>query len=205
MIAPLHLAGEPGSQPRPFDRPRAERAVRELLAALGEDPDREGLLETPARVARAYQELVAGLHDDAARHLGRVFSQRSEDLVTLSDIEFTSLCEHHLLPVTGRAHIAYLPANGQVVGLSKLARTVDVFARRPQMQERLTAEIADAIVEHLDARGALVVVEGEHSCLALRGAAKRGATMRTVAARGWFERDAELRAETLALLLGRGR
>lgn len=203
MIAPLHLAGEPGTQTRPFDRPRAERAVRELLAALGEDPDREGLRETPARVARAYQELVAGLHDDAGRHLARVFSQAGEDVVTLSDIEFTSLCEHHLLPVTGRAHIAYLPANGQVVGLSKLARTVDVFARRPQMQERMTAEIADALCGHLEARGALVVVEGVHSCLALRGAAKKGATMRTVAARGWFERDAELRAETLALLLGR--
>jgi GTP cyclohydrolase I len=205
MIAPLHLAGRAGAQPRPFDRPRAERAVRELLAALGEDPDREGLVETPARVARAFQELVAGLHDDPARHLARVFSQTGDDVVTLSDIEFTSLCEHHLLPVTGRAHVAYLPANGQVVGLSKLARTVDVFARRPQMQERMTAEVADALVSHLDARGALVVVEGEHSCLALRGAAKKGATMRTVAARGWFERDAELRAETLALLLGRGR
>jgi GTP cyclohydrolase I len=205
MIAPLHLAEPTDAKPRPFDRQRAERAVRELLAALGEDPEREGLLETPARVARSLQELVSGLHDEPARHLGRVFSQSSEDLVTLSDIEFTSLCEHHLLPVTGRAHVAYLPAHGKVVGLSKLARTVDLFARRPQMQERMTAEIADALVGHLDARGVLVVVEGEHSCLALRGARKKGAVMRTVAARGWFERDAELRAETLGLLLGRVR
>ena len=133
MLAPLHLATAPAAPPPAFDRARAERAVRELLAALGEDPDREGLRETPARVARAYQEMVAGLREDAGVHLGKTFEQGSGDLVTLSDIEFTSLCEHHLLPVTGRAHVAYLPSNGRVAGLSKLARTVDVFARRPQL------------------------------------------------------------------------
>jgi len=206
MIQPLHLADAPAAPEaaRPFDRPRAERAVRELLAAIGEDPDREGLEETPARVARAFQEMVAGLYEDPATHLSKRFAQESGDVVTLSDIEFTSLCEHHLLPVTGRAHVAYLPSNGQVAGLSKLARTVDVFARRPQLQERMTAQVADALMDHLEARGALVVVEAEHACMTLRGARKKGAVMRTVAARGWFERDPELRAQTTALLLGRG-
>jgi len=174
--------------------------VRELLLAIGENPDREGLLETPARVARAYRELFAGMREDAAVHLARTFEQESGDLVTLSDIEFASFCEHHLLPVFGRAHVAYLPADRRVVGLSKLARTVEVFARRPQLQERMNAQIADALMEHLAPRGALVVVEAEHMCMKMRGVRKENPVMRTVAARGVFASDAALRLETLALL-----
>lgn len=186
--------------PPPFDCERAERAVRELLLAVGEDPDREGLLDTPGRVARAYQELFAGLREDAGAHLARTFEQESEDLVTLGDIEFSSFCEHHLLPVFGRAHVAYLPSNRRVVGLSKLARTVEVYARRPQLQERMTAQIADALMEHLDPRGALVVVEAEHMCMRMRGVRKQSPVMRTTAARGVFECDPQLRLETLTLL-----
>lgn len=203
MSHAAHLAVVPhpaaGNLP-PFDRERAERAVRELLIAVGEDPDREGLLDTPARVARAYQELFAGLREDSGVHLARTFEQESEDLVTLGDIEFSSFCEHHLLPVFGRAHVAYLPSNRRVVGLSKLARTVEVYARRPQLQERMTAQIADALMEHLDPRGALVVVEAEHMCMRMRGVRKQSPVMRTVAARGVLESDPRMRLETLALL-----
>ena len=185
-----------------FDLPRIERAVREMLFAVGEDPDRDGLIETPRRVARAYAELLGGLREDPAEHLGRVFEHRTEndDLVLVRDIEFSSLCEHHLLPFTGTAQVAYLPAKGRVVGLSKIARTVDVFARRPQLQERLTADIADAIWKHLEARAVAVVVRAEHLCLRMRGAAKRGADMVTTAFRGEFERNQALRAEVLGLL-----
>ncbi len=186
--------------PPPFDRERAERAVRELLLAVGENPDREGLLDTPGRVARAYQELFSGLREDAGGHLARTFEQESEDLVTLGDIEFSSFCEHHLLPVFGRAHVAYLPSNRRVVGLSKLARTVEVYARRPQLQERMTAQIADALMEHLEPRGALVVVEAEHMCMRMRGVRKQSPVMRTTAARGVLESDPLLRLETLTLL-----
>jgi GTP cyclohydrolase IA len=184
------------------DVARIERAVREILLAVGEDPDREGLLETPSRVARAYGELFRGLREDAGRHLARVFPQehRGDDVVMLRNIEFHSMCEHHLLPFTGRAHVAYLPSHGRVTGLSKLARTVDVFARRPQMQERLTAEIADALVDHLDPRGVAVVVEAEHSCLRLRGARKADASMVTTSFRGVIEHDRSLRAEVLSLM-----
>lgn len=199
-ISRLHQVSPPSSEPRPYDRERAEGAIRELLFAIGEDPDREGLQETPARVARAYRELFAGMREDAAVHLARTFEQESGDLVTLSDIEFSSFCEHHLLPVFGRAHVAYLPANRRVVGLSKLARTVEVFARRPQLQERMNAQIADALMEHLAPRGALVVVEAEHMCMKMRGVRKESPVMRTVAARGLFATDAGLRLETLALL-----
>jgi GTP cyclohydrolase I len=190
--------GRPG-----VDAARAERAVRELLVALGEDPEREGLVDTPRRVAKAYAELLSGLGQEAGVHLARQFGQEQagDDVVMLRDIDFTSVCEHHLLPFTGRAHVAYLPANGRVTGLSKLARTVDVFARRPQMQERLTAQIADALVEHLDPRGVAVVLEAEHSCLRLRGASKRGAEMVTSAYRGQLERDRGLRREVLDLML----
>jgi GTP cyclohydrolase IA len=185
-----------------MDLPRIERAVREILFAIGEDPDRAGLEETPARVARAYRELFSGLSDDAGRHLGRVFeqAQAGDDVVMLRDIAFNSVCEHHLLPFTGRAHVAYLPAHGRVTGLSKLARTVDVYARRPQMQERLTAQVADALVRHLDPRGVAVLVEAEHSCLHLRGAGKSGASMVTTAFRGVYESDRPLRAEVLQLM-----
>jgi GTP cyclohydrolase I len=187
---------------REGDLPRLERAVRELLVALGEDPDRDGLIDTPRRVARAYHELFAGMRDDAGRHLSRQFAheQAGEDVVALRNIRFTSVCEHHLFPFTGTAHVAYLPAPGRVTGLSKLARTVDVFARRPQLQERLTAQIADALVRHLEPRGVAVVVEATHSCLALRGASKPEAQMVTTAFRGLYEADRSLRQEVLALI-----
>ena len=185
-----------------FDLPRIERAVREMLFAVGEDPDRDGLVETPRRVARAYTDLLGGLRENPAQHLGRVFEHRTEndDLVLVRDIEFSSLCEHHLLPFNGTAQVGYLPAKGRVVGLSKIARTVDVFARRPQLQERLTADIADAISKHLEARAVAVVVRAEHLCLRMRGAAKRGADMVTTAFRGEFARSQSLRAEVLGLL-----
>jgi len=181
---------------------RVERGVREMLLGLGEDPDREGLLDTPARVARAFREMVAGTHEEASDHLSRVFAQEQagDDLVMLKGIRFVSLCEHHMLPFTGVAHVAYLPSHGRVTGLSKLARTVDVFARRLQMQERLTGEVADALMENLDPRGVAVVVEGEHSCLYLRGARKEDARMVTTAFRGAIEHDRALRAEVLSLM-----
>ena len=190
---------------RNVDPARVEAAVREMLLGLGEDPDREGLLDTPARVARAYLEILAGMREDPGAHLQRQFSQEQsgDDAVILRDIDFVSLCEHHLLPFTGRAHVAYLPSHGKVTGLSKLARTVDVFARRPQLQEQLTAQIADALVEHLDPRGVAVVVEAEHSCLKLRGARKTGAEMVTTALRGELRWDRELRREVLDLMRGR--
>jgi GTP cyclohydrolase I len=184
------------------DNARIERAVREILAAIGEDPDREGLIDTPARVARAYGEMFAGMQANAGVHLTKQFDQEQagDDAVMLRNIPFTSMCEHHLLPFTGRAHVAYLPQHGKVTGLSKLARTVDVFAKRPQLQERLTAQIANALVEHLDPRGVAVVVEAEHSCLKLRGAEKHEADMVTTAFRGSYERDRELRSEILQLM-----
>jgi GTP cyclohydrolase I len=187
-----------------IDEARIEAAVREILLAVGEDPDREGLLDTPTRVARAYAELFSGLHEDPSRHLARQFDHDAgdDDVVVLRDIDFGSTCEHHLQPFLGRAHIAYLPAPGRVTGLSKLARTVDVFARRPQLQERMTTQIADAIVEHLGARGVAVVIEGEHLCMRSRGARKQGATMLTTALRGVFKSDLALRHEVMALLRG---
>jgi GTP cyclohydrolase I len=196
------LPAAPAPAAPAVDRPRLERAVREMLLAIGEDPTREGLVDTPARVARAWQELFSGLGEQAGVHLARTFVQESEDLVTLSDIEFTSFCEHHLLPVFGRAHIAYLPSRRRVVGLSKLARTVEVFARRPQLQERMTAQIADALMEHLEPEGALVVIEAEHMCMKMRGVRKQQPVMKTLAARGRMRDDDGLRQETLLLLLG---
>jgi GTP cyclohydrolase I len=186
------------------DMPRARAAVRELLLALGEDPERCGLIETPARVARAFREALAGREQDPGAHLSRTFDEGAGGLVLLRDIRFSSLCEHHLLPFVGRAHVAYLPAS-RVVGLSKLARTVETYARRLQVQERLTAEVADALVEHLDARGALVVVEAEHFCMRVRGVNQPESTMVTLAARGAYERDEVARREVLALLRGPGR
>ena len=184
------------------DAARVERGIREVLLGLGEDPDREGLEDTPRRVARAYQELIAGSWENAGEHLERVFSQEhaGDDAVMLRGIRFVSVCEHHLLPFTGVAHVAYLPSHGRVTGLSKLARTVDVLSRRLQMQERLTGQVADALVEHLDPRGVAVVVESEHSCLRLRGARKEDAFMVTTAFRGALEHDRGLRAEILGLM-----
>src|SRR5438046_8534767 len=161
-----------------IDIPRIERAVREILFAVGENPDREGLLKTPNRVARAYGELMAGLHTDPKRHLKTVFNERYDEVVLLRDIEFHSLCEHHLLPFTGRAHVAYLPG-GKVVGLSKLARLVEGFARRPQVQERLTTQIAGALTEELSPVGAACVIAPTHTCLTISGAQQHGRIMAT--------------------------
>ncbi len=181
------------------DVARAEQAVRDLLCALGEDPTREGLRDTPRRVAKMYRELFAGLDEDPARHLSRTFAEQYDEIVVLRDIHFASLCEHHLLPFMGRAHIAYLP-NDRLVGLSKLARTVDAFARRPQVQERLTSQVADALMEHLNARGAMVVIESEHLCMKVRGVNKPESVMVTSAVRGLFRSDAAARAEAMTLI-----
>jgi GTP cyclohydrolase I len=190
-------------RPARVDVPRIEKAVREILIAVGEDPDREGLLKTPNRVARAYSELIAGLQDDPERHLKTVFTETYDEVVLLRDIEFHSLCEHHLLPFTGRAHVAYLP-NGKVVGLSKLARLVEGFARRPQVQERLTTQIADALMNELQPVGAACVIEATHTCMTIRGAKKHGSTMVTSALRGIFKENPSSRAEILTLMYSNG-
>jgi GTP cyclohydrolase I len=192
------MAKPPGRE-SDIDMARIERAVREILIAVGEDPQREGLLQTPARVARAYGELMSGLREDPRVHLRTVFRERYDEIVLLRDIEFHSLCEHHLLPFTGRAHVAYLP-DGKVVGLSKLARLVDGYARRPQVQERLTTEIADALMEELNAVGAAVVIEAVHTCMTIRGVRKPGSVMVTSALRGIFKDNPSSRAEVLALI-----
>ncbi|MCB9406273.1 MAG: GTP cyclohydrolase I FolE [Phycicoccus sp.] len=184
------------------DQARAEAAVRELLRAVGEDPDRDGLLETPARVARAYAELFAGLRQDAAEVLATTFSIDHEEMIIVRDIELFSTCEHHLLPFHGVAHVGYIPnESGVVTGLSKLARLVEVFARRPQVQERITTQIADALVEHLQARGVIVVIEAEHLCMTMRGVRKPGARTITSAVRGQL-RDPATRSEAMSLLIG---
>lgn len=182
-----------------IDLKRIEAAVRVILDAVGEDPDREGLLETPARVARMYAEMFAGLHSDPGRHLAKVFTEEYDEIVLVRDISFCSMCEHHLLPFTGRAHIAYLP-NGKVVGLSKLARVVEEVARRPQVQERMTHTIANLIEEQLSARGVAVVVESTHSCMTMRGVRKPGSLCLTSAMRGSFKDDPKSRAEVLGLI-----
>lgn len=185
------------------DEARAAAAVRELLFAIGEDPDRDGLLETPARVARAWNELGAGYDGDAAEILGTTFDISHEEMVLVKNIELVSMCEHHMLPFNGVAHVGYIPAhNGRVTGLSKLARLVDVFARRLQVQERLTSQIAEALVEHLDARGVIVVIEAEHTCMTMRGVRKPGSHTVTSAVRGQL-RDPATRAEAMSLILGR--
>ena len=186
-----------------FDQARAEAAVRELLIAVGEDPDREGLVETPARVARAYAEVFAGLHEDPKVHLEKSFSENHRELVLVRDIPIYSTCEHHLVPFYGVAHIGYIPGpDGKVTGLSKLARVADMYAKRPQVQERLTAQIADAIVEKLDASAVIVVIECEHLCMAMRGIRKPGATTTTSAVRGGFQNNASSRAEVMSLIRG---
>ena len=186
-----------------FDRERAEAAVRELLIAVGEDPDREGLLETPARVARAYAEMFAGLHTEPTDVLNKTFSENHQELVLVRDIPIYSTCEHHLVPFFGVAHIGYIPGeSGQVTGLSKLARLVDLFAKRPQVQERLTSQVADALVDKLGAQAVIVVIECEHLCMAMRGIRKPGAMTTTSAVRGGVKRNASSRAEVLALIRG---
>ncbi|WP_375001864.1 GTP cyclohydrolase I FolE [Aeromicrobium sp. CTD01-1L150] len=188
------------------DLPRAEAAIRELLLAIGEDPDRDGLRDTPARVARSYAELLAGMDQDAHEVLSATFDVGHDELVLVKDIELWSLCEHHLVPFTGVAHVGYIPREeGHVTGLSKLARLVDVFARRPQVQERLTTQVADALIEVLQPRGVIVVVEAEHLCMTMRGVRKGGASTITSAVRGQL-RDPATRAEAMGLITaGRNR
>ena len=186
--------------PRPLDLPRIEAAVREILAAVGEDPDRDGLLDTPGRVARAYAESFAGLHADPAQGLAKTFAVDHQELVIVRDIAMYSTCEHHLLPFHGVAHIGYLPQGGVVTGLSKLARLVDLYARRPQVQERMTSQIADALVEHLAVLGCIVVIEAEHLCMSMRGIRKPGARTITSAVRGALADNATTRAEAMSLL-----
>lgn len=182
-----------------IDYPAIEQAVRVILGAVGEDPEREGLLETPSRVARMYAEMFAGLHSDPGRHLEKVFEEDYDEIVLVRDISFCSMCEHHLLPFTGKAHIAYLPS-GKVVGLSKLARVVEEVARRPQVQERLTHTVANLIEQRLSARGVAVVVESTHSCMTMRGIRKPGSLCLTSAMRGAFKTDPKSRAEVLGLI-----
>jgi len=181
------------------DQPRIEKAVREILLAIGEDPDREGLQKTPSRVGRAYAELMAGLTVDPRRHLKTVFHERYDEIVLLRGISFHSLCEHHLLPFTGKAHVAYLPA-GKVVGLRNLARLVEDYARRPQVQERLTTQIADALMDELNPVGAACVIEASHTCMTIRGVKRPGSIMVTSALRGIFKDNSASRAEVLALM-----
>ncbi len=182
-----------------IDSGRIERAVREILTAIGDNPDREGLRGTPGRVARMYQEIVGGLDEDAIEILGTQFDEAHQEMVIVRDVPFYSICEHHLLPFFGTAHVGYIP-RGKVVGISKLARAVDVFAKRPQVQERLTSQIADAIMVALDPEGVAVVMRAEHLCMSMRGVRKPGASVVTSATRGEFRAGVATRTEFLTLL-----
>jgi GTP cyclohydrolase I len=201
-ITPVHDPAEAFREVPPFDADRAEAAVRELLLAIGEDPDRDGLVETPARVARAYREMFGGMRQRAEDVLATTFDLGHDEIVLVRDIEVYSTCEHHLVPFHGVAHVGYLPGvDGRITGLSKLARLVDVYAKRPQVQERLTSQVADALMRVLDPRGAVVVVECEHLCMSMRGVRKPGARTVTSAVRGVFTEPGP-RAEVMALLRG---
>ncbi len=192
-----------GGEHSGVDLPRAEAAVRELLIAIGEDPNREGLRATPARVARAYAETMAGLFVDPDEVLLTSFDENHDELVLVKDIPLYSTCEHHLVPWHGTAAVGYIPGEeGRITGLSKLARVVDLYARRPQLQERLTAQVADAVVRRVDPRGVIVVIEAEHLCMAMRGVRKPGSRTLTSAVRGIFKEDPRTRAEALSLILG---
>ena len=196
------LAGAVAFTTANFDQERAEAAVRELLIAVGEDPDRNGLIDTPARVARAYREIFGGLYTDPDTVLNTTFDEQHDELVLVRGIPMYSTCEHHLVSFHGEAHVGYIPGlDGRVTGLSKIARLVDLYAKRPQVQERLTAQIADALMRKLDPRGAIVVVEAEHLCMAMRGVRKPGAVTTTSAVRGQFKTDKASRAEALDLIL----
>lgn len=186
------------------DQPRIEKAVREILIAVGENPDREGLLETPARVGRMYAEMFRGLHEDPRIHLRKFFTEKYDEIVLVRDISFSSMCEHHMLPFLGKAHIGYMP-EGKVVGLSKLARVVEVVARRPQVQERMTETIADLMTEELGARGVAVVIEATHSCMTIRGIRKPGSLCVTSAMRGIFRSNLSSRSEVMTLIYGGGK
>jgi GTP cyclohydrolase I len=187
--------------PAQVDMPRLQKAVREMLAAVGEDPDREGLLETPARVARMYAELFAGLHQDPRVHLKKFFTEEYDEIVLVRDISFNSMCEHHLLPFYGVAHVGYVP-NGRVVGLSKLARVVEVVSKRPQVQERMTETIANMLIEELNVKGVAVVVEASHSCMTIRGIKKPGSLCVTSAMKGLFRHNLSSRSEVMNLIYG---
>lgn len=193
-----------GANQHAVDHARIEAAVREILFAVGEDPDREGLLETPSRVARMYAEMFSGLHRDPRIHLQKVFTEKYDEVVLIRDITFCSMCEHHLLPFLGKAHVGYMP-DGKVVGLSKLARVVEEVARRPQVQERMTEEIADLVESELNARGVAVVLEASHSCMTIRGIRKPGSLCMTSAMRGLFRNNSSSRAEILGLIMGQQR
>jgi GTP cyclohydrolase I len=202
MIDPVTLDGE--STIGEFDEKRAEAAIRELLIAVGEDPDRDGLRETPARVARAYREIFSGLRQEPEEVLTTTFDIGHDEMVLVKDIEVMSSCEHHLVPFVGVAHVGYIPStSGKITGLSKLARLVDVYARRPQVQERLTTQIADALMRILEPRGVIVVIECEHMCMTMRGVRKPGAKTITSAVRGQLLQPAT-RAEAMSLIIGRG-
>jgi len=184
------------------DLPRIERAVREILCAVGEDPDREGLLETPARVARMYAEMFSGLHADPRTHLQKFFTEQYDEMVLVRDITFSSMCEHHMLPFCGKAHIGYVP-NGKVVGLSKLARVVEDVSRRPQVQERMTEQVANLLIEELDVKGVAVVIEASHSCMSIRGIRKPGSVCVTSAMKGLFRSNLSSRSEVMTLIYGK--
>jgi GTP cyclohydrolase IA len=183
------------------DLPRIQNAVREILAAVGEDPDREGLRETPARVARMYAELFSGLRQNPRAHLQKFFTQEYDEVVLVRDIAFNSICEHHLLPFMGQAHIAYIP-NGKVIGLSKLARVVEVVSKRPQVQERMTEDLANLLVDELDAKGVAVVIEAAHTCMTIRGVRKPGSMCVTSAMKGVFRSNLSSRSEVMTLIYG---
>jgi GTP cyclohydrolase IA len=192
------------SGPAPVDLPRIEAAVREILAAVGEDPDREGLRETPARVARMYQELFSGLHTDPRVHLQKFFTEKYDEMVLVKDIAFNSMCEHHMLPFIGKAHIGYIP-NGRVVGLSKLARVVEEVSHRPQVQERMTEEIANLLIEELNVKGVAVVIEAAHTCMSIRGVRKPESVCVTSAMKGVFRSNLSSRSEVMNLIMGERR
>ncbi len=192
------------SPAKPIDQERIKEAVREILIALGEDPDREGLSDTPDRVARMYAEMFAGLYIDPREHLRKTFTQKYDDILLVRDIEFSSMCEHHLLPFSGKAHVAYIP-NGKVAGLSKLARVVDTLARRPQIQEQMTEQVAELLMEELGAKGVAVILEASHSCMTVRGVHKPGSVTTTSAMRGIFRDNPKTRGELMSLIFGPAR
>jgi len=200
----LDGASEPHPSSEKVDLARIERAVKEILIAVGEDPNREGLRETPARVARMYAEMFSGLHDDARAHLQRFFTEQYDEMVLVRDISFNSMCEHHMLPFSGKAHIGYVPS-GKVVGLSKLARVVEVVSRRPQVQERMTEQIANLLIEELNVKGVAVVIEAAHSCMTIRGVRKPSSVCVTSAMKGIFRSNLSSRSEVMTLIYGNQR
>ncbi|MDQ0337662.1 GTP cyclohydrolase I [Caldalkalibacillus uzonensis] len=200
--AQTHAHIDPHFTKQEVDKVKIEKAVRMILEAIGEDPAREGLLDTPKRVARMYEEVFSGMRTDPGQFFNVIFGEDHEELVLVKDIPFFSMCEHHLVPFFGKAHVAYIPREGRVTGLSKLARAVEAVARRPQLQERITSTVADTMMEKLNPHGVVVVVEAEHMCMTMRGVKKPGAKTVTSAVRGCFEHDAAARAEVFSLIKG---